>query len=77
MTELAWSTNKPTQPGWYWMLCAGDKPGRAAEIICRVNYYPTGLVASWMTAPGEAGLLHSSKWDPEVLWAGPIEAPDR
>lgn len=73
------TTNKPTEPGWYWCY----NPVTHSEFICRIErsgtitengVYENGLVCSWMIAPGKAGLSHESEWAPTTQWCGPIRS---
>lgn len=75
-----YTTLKPTEPGWYWCYNPIDN----SEFICRIDRSGTitesgatesGLVCSWMTAPGEAGLRHESEWAESTQWCGPIHTP--
>ena len=78
--KLAYTLDKPTEPGWYWC----HNPVESAEFICRIDRSATitptgvedaGLVCAWMTAPGSAGTLHESEWAPYVEWCGPLTPP--
>jgi hypothetical protein len=84
MAELRYTTKKPTEPGWYWCRNQGDRPGQVWEAIAWVDRYGTidpegaksdGLVAVWMSAPGELGVLHEHGWSNDCEWAGPISPP--
>ena len=84
MANLHYTTKKPTEPGWYWCRNEGDLPGQLWEAIVRVDYHgtissdrvlPNGLCVSWMTAPGEIGLMHERDWSEQAEWAGPITPP--
>lgn len=83
MTELHYTCEPPTQPGWYWCRNQGDRPGEMWEAI--VNVYrneaydlhnPRGLCAAWMSKPGEISVLRMQQWSSEVEWAGPISPPN-
>ena len=84
MSELRYTTTKPTEPGWYWCRNAVDWPGRLWEAIVYVarggtigfeGVAPDGLVASWISSPGHVGILHECEWADDCEWAGPICRP--
>lgn len=85
MTELRYTTQKPTEPGWYWCRNQGDFQGQRWEAIVHVASYgmishegakPDGLCACWMSAPGEVRILHEREWADDSEWAGPISPPE-
>ena len=70
-----YSRRKPTKPGWYWCQNHGDRPGEVWEAIARIDATVTGLICSWMTAPGVVGKMHENDWSRDAFWAGPILPP--
>jgi hypothetical protein len=72
MTKLTWTTEKPSEPGWYWCRSA---PG------CKHGYVPA--IYEVHDCPGTAheGRLRVGRfaWMDELkdcLWSGPIPTPE-
>ena len=63
---------RPTEPGWYWCRNDCDESPAGAEFVCHVYRGADGLYCSWMTHPGQAAVLHESKWDENAVWRGPL-----
>ena len=66
---LTWTTNKPTQPGWYWWR---NKPG--AEKIERVQLFDF----VWLKEPYLGVETQYARYPVSTIigeWAGPLEPP--
>lgn len=70
----AYTKEKPKRPGWYWCRNVGDLSGEVWEAVVRIDRRSDGFVASWMTAPGEVGLMHEADWSSACEWVGPLVA---
>lgn len=68
---MEYSSQKPTEPGWYWCY----NPADHSEFVCRVDRLGMMLCASFMTAIGEAAVSFQHEWDPQVQWCGPLSTP--
>jgi hypothetical protein len=63
-----WTREKPTQPGWYWMIDNFDD----GLDMAHVEQFGNKLFVKWMgleTHP-ELNVVSGVKW-----WMGPIEVP--
>lgn len=61
---LCWTTEPPTEPGWYWMLLDPEYAGRAFEPrVVQVQVDPR---SGTLTEVNRSGRWH---------WAGPIPKP--
>lgn len=74
-STFRYTTDPPTEPGWYWCRNSCDEPPGVAEFVCHVFRREDGLWCSWMTAPAYAEVLHESCWSEEALWFGPLTPP--
>ena len=65
MSNLIWTTKKPTKPGWYWYR--GECDGHTVKVI----YY--------IDDDGDGAYLATSEdlalTDLDGEWAGPVEPP--
>lgn len=69
MSVLAWTTDKPTKPGWYWINC--PKEGKAIVKIELSNYDRTPMFCDGRTPRAV------QFWDSrDYKWAGPIPEPE-
>lgn len=69
---MQYTSDKPTEPGWYWCY----NPSDHSEFVCRVDRLGMMLCASFMTAIGEAAVSFEHEWDPQVQWCGPLSTPE-
>jgi hypothetical protein len=72
MSADQWTSKIPTETGWYWCKNVGDV---TPVWVAIVHYDARTKVCSWMSAPGEAGLMHEKDFSPETQWAGPLHYP--
>lgn len=70
--EAKWSREKPKRPGWYWCRNNGDRPDELWEAPVRIDMSTSGLICSWLTAPGKAAQLDEAQWAETCEWIGPI-----
>lgn len=75
---FTFTSQKPTEPGWYWCRNEGEEQGEIWEAVVRVDKQPDGsLICAWMAKPGTLHTLASDLWSDSSEWAGPIEPPSR
>jgi hypothetical protein len=73
---LTWTNQKPSKPGWYWMLNPSEEPG-LPMIVQLVSDWETGrsVVLIPSSHPKDAGMVQDLR-DLDALWAGPLELPN-
>lgn len=74
MSKLKWTTDKPTQVGWYWYRHDTIK---SILVVGNVNGQ-IGVLASLLSDPAtsRANVINISILQyPPGEWAGPLEAP--
>ncbi len=64
MTELTWTWEKPTNPGWYWYRGPVEESDPLIVLVDEAGYFqwPDGGFQEVVFTKGE--------------WAGPIELPE-
>ena len=72
---LTWTNQKPTKPGWYWMLNSDEEPG-LPMIVQVVYYWESGRSLALIPAshPKDSGRVQDLR-NLDAVWAGPIELP--
>jgi CheY-like chemotaxis protein len=71
MSNLIWTTEKPTKPGWYWYRSQRDRV-QIIELIDGNKELRTIAVSPGMYSHQET---HRAPDGPEAEWAGPIDPP--
>jgi hypothetical protein len=64
---MIWTTNKPTEPGWYWWRTKFVKGGDWYEGLLNVIEYPLGSL--YVKGYGNLETMNGQ-------WAGPILPPE-
>ena len=74
--RLTWTTQKPNQDGWYWMLNPAQEPA-LPTIVQIMREWQTGRWVVFIPAsryPENSGMLVEIQ-HLEAMWAGPLEIP--
>jgi hypothetical protein len=72
MSDLNWTTDKPTKPGWYWYRSKRDRL-QIIELIEWNNELRTIGVSPGMYPHLET---HRVPYGREAEWAGPLTPPE-
>lgn len=67
---MKWTTDKPTQPGWYWI-----KDGSAARIVELEIGTFDGVYVAWVWQVGSRAQIPLERFNCGE-WAGPIPEPE-
>jgi hypothetical protein len=72
---LVWTKQKPSKPGWYWMLNPSEESG-LPTVVQIVSDWQTGRSLALVPAPNPkaCGMVQELP-ELDALWAGPIELP--
>ena len=69
---MKWTTDKPTEPGWYWI---DDGDGWDFSVVkVSLNYKQDLFVSSIYNEDNEA--VPINEFDYVTRWAGPIPEPE-
>ena len=67
---MKWTTNKPTEPGWYWV----DEHDSWKPSIVLVHKHLTG--GTLVAQECDACKTPVSEYNSSVKWSGPIQEPE-
>lgn len=67
---MKWSTDKPIEPGYYWIAEAGEKP-----LMVEVNVESDSHNLMFVLLPGDDERYPLAIWN-GALWMGPIAVPE-
>jgi len=75
---LTWTKQKPSKPGWYWMLDPSEAPGvpLVVQIVMSVTSETTSALFVLVPASipkGKGMTLHLQNVD--AMWSGPLAVP--
>lgn len=73
-TGPTWTTDKPTEPGFYWLDCLRDYPGDLpimVEVISYGDHYRVSLLA------GLSDELMTAEMFNGTQWAAPLVPPEQ
>ena len=74
---LTWTEQRPSKPGWYWMLYPAEAPGIpiVTQIVIDTSGSPPALCVLVPAAkPKAKGMVYALQ-NVDAMWAGPLELP--
>ena len=74
-TMLSWTEQKPSKPGWYWMLNPSDEPGLPTIVQINSDWESGRSLVFIPPSSTKASERVLDLGDLDALWAGPIELP--
>jgi len=72
---LNWTAQKPSKPGWYWMLNPSEEPGLPTIVQINSDWKSGRSLVLVPTSSTEASGRVLDLRELDALWAGPIELP--
>ena len=66
---MRWTTERPTEPGWYWVRWTVNTRSWRRPVIAKVDV--VGKHPSY-----EIDGMHESKFYPTQEWSGPLPPPE-
>jgi len=72
---LSWTEQKPSRPGWYWMLNHSEEPGLPTIVQINSDWESGRSLVLIPASSTEASGRVLDLRELDALWAGPIELP--
>ena len=72
---LSWTEQKPSKPGWYWMLNPSEEPGLPTIVQINSDWESGRSLVLIPASSTEASGRVLDLRELDALWAGPIELP--
>ena len=72
---LSWTEQRPSKPGWYWMLNPSEEPGLPTIVQINSDWESGRSLVLIPPSSTEASGRVLDLRELDALWAGPIELP--